>query len=135
MKISALKYNLSIIILSIILATLDVFLILYYGLEGQFLIFLYVMIGIFPLCGIISVCAGMSPKVIIDKDNLRTLSVADERYKTNKSIHNTQAVIYFEEITDCVVEGNKLIIKLRYDQTKTLYLSFFTKGQIEKIKK
>ena len=137
MKIYAFKYNLFIIILSIIFAMLDLFLILYYGYEGQLSVFLYVIIGVVPLCGISSICVGMSPTIIISKETqtIKTLSIADERYKINRSIHNTATIIYFDEIENCIIEGNKLIIKLRYGHVKTLYLNFFTKSQIEKMKK
>lgn len=137
MKTSAFKYNLFIIILSIIFAILDVFLIFYYHFDSELFIFLYVIIAVVPLCGIISICTGMSPSIIISKETktIETLSIPDERYKINKIPRNAATIIHFDEINNCIIEGNKLNIKLRYGRVKTLYLNFFTKSQILKIKK
>lgn len=77
MKIFAFKYSFFIIILSTIFIFLDILLISYCGIEKQFLVFLYAIIGIIPLCGIISLAIGMVPKIIIDKvtNTIKTVSV------------------------------------------------------------
>ena len=136
MKVTGLKYNLFVVILSALFAMLDIFLMINYRFGSQLLIFTYVMVGVVPLCGIISICAGISPTLMISKETatIKTLSIPDERYKIHKNAHNTEAVICFDEIDNCIIEDNKLIIKLRYGHEKTLYLGAFTKSQIIKIK-
>lgn len=135
MVITGLKYNLFIILLSIVFVIIDILLMICYGFEAQLLIFLYVMIGVVPLCGIISICVGMSPSVSIKNKTIRTFSIPDDRYQITRAIHNTTTDIYTDEIISCEIEGYKLIFKLRYGHIKTLYLKLFTKRQIEKIKK
>ena len=86
-----------------ILTCLDILLILCCGLEKEFLLFIYVIIGIIPLCGIVSLTIGMVPKIIFDKDSktIITLSIPDERYMINKLTRNTGTIIHFDEINDC----------------------------------
>ena len=136
MKISALKYNLFVIILSIVFAILDGFVIFCCGFGGELLIFVYVIIGLVPLCGIISICIGMSPTIVINH-NFKTITsngIANEFYKSDKHYRNQCDEFYYDEIVNCEINGKKLEIKLKYGQTKTLNLSFFTKNQRLKIK-
>ena len=137
MKILAFKYRCFVILLSMILTFLDILFIVCCGLEKQFLLFIYVIICIIPLCGIISLSMGMVPKIIFDKDSktILTFSIPDERYMINKSTRNTGIIIHFDEINDCFVEKNKIIITMRYGQNKILYLNLFTNCQILKIKR
>ncbi|MBR2616880.1 MAG: hypothetical protein IKC56_01415 [Clostridia bacterium] len=137
MKISAFQYIFFVILLSIVFAILDAILIFYYGFSRQFLIFLYVLIGCVPLCGLISLFVGMYPAIMLNNDSktIKTLSIPDERYKIKKSLYNTTATISFNEINSCEIENKKLIIKLRYGHEKILFLNFFSKSQIAKIKK
>ena len=97
MKIFAFKYSCFIILLSIVFTCLDILFILCCGLEKQFLLFIYVIIGIIPLCGIISLAIGMVPKIIFDKDSktIITVSIPDERYMINKLTRNTETIIHF----------------------------------------
>ena len=137
MKICAFKYSCFVILLSMILICLDILFILCCGLEKEFLLFIYVIIGIIPLCGIVILTTGMVPKIIFDKDSktIITLSIPDERYMINKLTRNTGTIIHFDEINDCFIEKNKIIITMRYGQNKTLYLNLFTNCQILKIKR
>ena len=79
----------------------------------------------------------MVPKIIFDKDSktIITLSIPDERYMINKLTRNTGTIIHFDEINDCFIEKNKIIIRMRYGHNKTLYLNLFTNCQILKIKR
>lgn len=137
MKICAFKYCCFVILLSMILTCLDILLILCCGLEKEFLLFIYVIIGIIPLCGIVSLTIGMVPKIIFDKESktIITFSIPDERYMINKLTRNTGTIIHFDEINDCFIEKNKIIITMGYGQNKTLYLNLFTNCQILKIKR
>ena len=98
-----------------ILTCLDILFILCCGLEKEFLLFIYVIIGIIPLCGIVSLTIGMVPKIIFDKESktIITFSIPDERYMINKLTRNTGTIIHFDEINDCFIEKNKIIIAMR----------------------
>lgn len=137
MKISALKHILIIIILSIIFTMLDVFLILHYGFNEQLFIFVYVMISLVPLCGILSLCSNLSvPTITIDYNSKTIITdfVANELCK-NDVLRNQGDVFYFDEVINCETDNKKMFIMLRYGRIKTLHLNLFTKGQIAKIKK
>lgn len=138
MKFTGMKYNLLLIIITIVFTIVDIFLMVNYGFSGQLLILLYTMIGIIPLCSIIAIITGMSSPTILIDNCTRKISanfIANDRYKSNHNLRNQFTEIYFDEIIDCHKDKNNLIFKMKYDQNKTLYLYFFTKKQIESIKK
>ncbi len=96
------------------------------------------MIEIVSLCGIFTLCSNMFVPTITIDHNSKTITldfVANELYKNNRHLRNQGDVFYFTEIIDCEIDNKKMFITLRYDQIKTLYLNFFTKCQIAKIKK
>lgn len=136
-KYIGLKFNLILLILTIALAVVDIFLMGKYGFDGQLLIFLYVIIGVVPLCSIIALITGIfSPTIIID-NNARKIDahfISNEIYKSNHNLRNSFTIIHFDEIVECVRETNKLIFVMKYNHVKTLYLSSFTEKQIIKIK-
>lgn len=137
MKYTGLKYNLLLITITIVSTILDIFLMVKYGFNGQLLIFLYVMIGIIPLCGITAIISGIcSPSILIDKTvkKIRANFIANKSYKNNHNLRNSFTDIYFDEIVDCTIDKNKLIFKMKYDNTEVLHLYFFIKSQIIKIK-
>lgn len=137
MKITGIKYNLLLITISLVLIMADIFLMINYGFDGQLLIFLYVMIGVVPLGSIIALITGMcSPTIIIDNyaKCINASFIANEQYKNSHNPRHSFTSIYFDEIIDCANEKHKLIIIMKYNQTKTLFLNFFTKKQIIKIK-
>ncbi len=137
MKIFGLKYRALLSFITILLLIVDIFLMYFFGFERQLLIFLYIMIGIVPLCGIVALFSNMFvPKITIDY-NFKTITsdfVANELYKNNKHLKNQGDIFYFKEITNCKTDNKKMFITLIEGKTKTLYLTFFTKRQIEKIK-
>lgn len=138
MKIFGLKYKVLLGFISILLLSVDLFLIAFYGFEGQLLIFLYIMIGIVPLCGILALCSNMFIPTITFDYNSKTIItdfIANELYKNDKHLRNQGDVFYFDEITNCEIDNKKMLITLKYGQVKTLYLSFFTKSQVCKIQK
>ena len=109
-----------------------------YGFEGQLLIFLYVAIGSVSLCGIIDLLSNMSvPTITINYESQNIISkyIGNELYKSDRRLRNQYDIFYFDEIIHCEIDSRKLLIKLRYGHIKTLHLIFFTKRQIEKIKK
>lgn len=138
MKISGLKCKILLIFITIFFLVVDIFLIYFYGFDGQLLIFIYVMIGIVPVWGIVALYYNMFiPTITINNDTQTIISgwVANELYKKDRRLENQFGIFYFDEITNCEIDNNKLNIKLRYGRVKTLYLNFFTKSQILKIKK
>ena len=138
MKIFGLKYKVLLGIISFLLLLLDLLLIAFYGFEGQLLIFLYVMIGIVPLGGVLALCTNtFIPSVTFnyDAETIVTDFVANELYKNDKHLRNQGDLFYFDEIVNCAIDRKKIIITLKYGQVKTLQLSSFTKSQINKIHK
>lgn len=138
MKISGLKYKVLLSIITIALLVIDVFLMIFYGFEGQLLIFLYIMIGIVPLWGILALCSNMFIPTITFNYNAKTIItdfVANELYKNDRHLRNQGDKFYFDEITKCEIDNKKMQITLKYGQVKILHLSFFTKDQICKIQK
>ena len=138
MKVFALKYKALIGVISVLLMTLDILLIALFGFKGQLLIFLYIMIGVVPLCGIFAICFNIFiPSISINYSTKTIVTdfVANEQYKNDKSFRNQGDVFYFSEIIDCKIDNKKLIISQKFGQTKTLYLNFFTKKQVLKISK
>ncbi len=138
MKISGLKYKVLLSIITSVLLVIDVFLMIFYGFEGQLLIFLYIIIGIVPLCGILALCSNMFIPTITINYNTKTIItdfVANELYKNDRHLRNQGDMFYFDEITKCEIDNKKMQITLKYSQIKTLHLSFFTKDQIRKIQK
>ena len=137
MKISGLKFKTILIFISIVLFSVDVFLIIKYGFDKQLLVLLYLTIGIIPLCSIVALASGMSiPTVIINNDSktIKFYFIANELYKRDKNLKNQMGTIPFDEIIGCEIDKNKLIIKLKYDSIKMLYLSSFSEKQINNIK-
>lgn len=136
MKIFGLKYKVLLGIISVLLLSIDLFLIAFYGFEGQLLIFLYIMIGLVPLLGVFALCSNtFIPSISFDY-NAKTIItdfVANELYKNDRHFKNQGDVFHFDEIINCEIDNKKVILTLKYGQVKTLYLSFFTKGQIHKI--
>ena len=136
MKIFALKYKILLAIISVLLFSIDLFLIAFYGFEGQLLIFLYLMIGLVPLCGVIALCSNtFIPSIYFNysAETIITDFVANELYKNDRHFRNQGDMFYFDEIINCEIDNKKLILTLKYGQVKTLYLSAFTKSQIYKI--
>ena len=116
--------------ISVLLLSVDLFLIAIYRFEGQLLVFLYIMIGLVPLCGVFALCYNtFIPSISFDY-NAKTIItdfVANELYKNNRHFRNQGDVLHFDEIINCEIDNKKLILTFKYDQVKTLYLSFFTK--------
>lgn len=138
MKISGLKYKALLSIITIILLVIDVFLMIFYGFEGRLLIFLYIIIGIVPLWGILALCSNMFIPTVTFHYNTKTIItdfVANELYKNNRHLRNQGDKFYFDEITKYEIDNKKIQITLKYGHVKILYLSFFTKDQIRKIEK
>lgn len=136
MKILGLKYKVLLGIISILLLSIDLFLIAFYGFEGQLLIFLYIMIGLVPLWGVFALCSNTFIPSISFNYNAKTIItdfVANELYKNDRHFRNQGDVFHFDEIINCEIDHKKVILTLKYGQVKTLYLSFFTKSQIHKI--
>jgi hypothetical protein len=136
MKIFALKYKILLAIISVLLLSIDLSLIAFYGFEGQLLIFLYLMIGLVPLCGVIALCSNtFIPSISFNysAETIITDFVANELYKNDRHLRNQGDMFYFDEIINCEIDNKKLILTLKYGQVKTLYLSSFTKSQIYKI--
>ena len=137
MKISATKYKAFLIVLSALMLCVDALLIVTYGFDGQFLIFLYVVIGVVPSSGIAFVVEGIAiPTVTINNDSKTVIFdwVANELYRYDRSFRNQGETFHFDEIIGCELHKNKLIIKEKYGRTKTLYLYCFSKRQIDTIK-
>ncbi|MBR2933373.1 MAG: hypothetical protein IKC33_03580 [Clostridia bacterium] len=136
MKVFGLKYKVLLGTISVLFLSVDLFLIAFYRFEGQLLIFLYIMIGLVPLCGVFALCSNtFIPSISFDY-NAKTIItdfVANELYKNDRHFRNQGDVLHFDEITNCEIDNKKLILTFKYDQVKTLYLSFFTKSQIHKI--
>lgn len=91
MKISGLKYKALLSIITITLLVIDVFLMIFYGFEGQLLIFLYIIIGIVPLCSILVLCSNMFIPTVTFHYNAKTIIidfVANELYKKNRHLRN-----------------------------------------------
>lgn len=138
MKILGSKYKVLLSIISILLLSVDLFLIAVYGFNGQLLIFMYVMIGIVPLCGIWALCTNTFIPSITFNYTTKTIVadfVANELYNSDKHLKNQGCSFYFDEINTCKIENKKVIITLKYGEIKTLNLSFFTKKQIYQIQK
>jgi len=136
MKISGLKYKVILGIISVSLLAIDIFLMIFHGFEGQPLIFVYTMIGTVSLCGIFALCSNMFIPMITfnyDSKTIITNFVANEFYKNDKHIRNQGDMFYFDEIISCETDNKKMLITLKQDNVKTLYLSCFTKDQISKI--
>lgn len=136
MKIFGLKYKVLLGIISVLLLSVDLFLIAFYGFEGQLLIFLYIMVGVVPLWGVFALCSNTFIPSISFNYNTKTIVtdfVANELYKNDKSFRNQSDVFYFDEIINCEIDNKKVIITLKYGQVKTMNLSFFTKNQVIKI--
>ena len=136
MKIFGLKYKVLLGIISVLLLSVDLFLIAFYGFEGQLLIFLYIMVGVVPLWGAFALCSNTFIPSISFNYNTKTIVtdfVANELYKNDKSFRNQSDVFYFDEIINCEIDNKKVIITLKYGQVKTMNLSFFTKNQVIKI--
>jgi hypothetical protein len=136
MKIFGLKYKILLGIISVLVLSLDLFLIAFYGFEGQSLIFLYIMIGLVPLCGAFELCSNICIPSISFNYSTKTIVtdfVANEQYKNDRHFRNQGDVFYFDEIINCEKDNKKLIITQKYGQVKTLYLSFFTQKQVFKI--
>ena len=136
MKIFALKYKILLSIISVLLLSVDLFLIAFYGFEGQLLIFLYIMIGLVPLWGVFALCSNIFiPSISFDYSTKTIVTdfVANEQYKNDRHFRNQGDVFYFDEIINCEIDNKKLIITQKYGQVKTMYLSFFTQKQIFKV--
>ena len=136
MKVFGLKYKVLLGTISVLLLSFGLFLIAFYGFEGQLLIFLYIIIGLVPLCSVFALCSNTFIPSISFNYNAKTIItdfVANELYKNDRHFRNQGDVFYFDEIINCEIDNKKLILTLKYDQVKTLYLSFFTKSQIHKI--
>lgn len=136
MKIFGLKCKALLGIISVLLLSVDLLLIAFYGFEGQLLIFLYIMIGLVPLWGVFALCSNIFIPSISFNYSTKTIVtdfVANELYKNDKHFRNQGDVFYFDEIINCEIDNKKVIITLKYGQVKTLYLSFFTQSQIYKI--
>lgn len=138
MKIFALKYRILLIIISVSFLAIDVFLMNSYGFDAEWLILLYVLIGVIPLCGVLTLCSNMAvPSVTFNYHSKTIITdfVANELYKYDRSFINQGDKFYFDEITNCKINKKKIQLTLKYGYVKTLYLGFFTKGQIRKIQK
>ena len=136
MKIFGLRYKVLLGIISVLLLSVDLFLIVFYGFEGQLLIFLYIMIGLVPLWGVFALCSNTFIPSISFNYNAKTIItdfVANELYKNDRHFRNQGDVFYFDEIINCEIDNKKMIITQKYGQVKTLYLSFFTQKQVFKI--
>ena len=136
MKIFGLKYKILLGIISVLLLSVDLFLIAFYGFEGQLLIFLYIMIGLVPLWGVFALCSNIFiPSISFDYSTKTIVTdfVANEQYKNDRHFRNQGDVFYFDEIINCEIDNKKLIITQKYGQVKTMYLSFFTQKQIFKV--
>ena len=138
MEITGLKYKVILALITISLFVIDIFLMISYGFVGQFLIFLYTLIGIVPLCGAFALCTNTFIPIITFNYLSKTIVtdfIANELYKEDKHLRNQGDIFYFDEIAKCEIDNKKIIIILKYGQAKTLHLSSFTKNQINKIKK
>ena len=136
MKIYGLIYKIVLGIISVLLLSVDLFLIAFYGFEGQLLIFLYTMIGLVQLWGVFALCSNtFIPSISFDYSakTIITGFVANELYKYDRGFRNQGDEFYFDEIINCEIDNKKVILTLKYGQVKILYLSFFTKSQIHKI--
>ena len=136
MKFFALKYKVTLGIISTLFVILDLFLISIHGFEGQLLIFMYVMIAVVPLCGFIVLCNNMFvPRVVVDI-NCRTISadwIVTDIYMIDKRLRNQGYFFHFDEISNCEIDNTKIYITLTHGQIRTLYLGWFSKNQIRKI--
>ena len=136
MKIFGLRYKVLLGIISVLFLSVDLFLIAFYGFEGQLLIFLYIMIGLVPLWGVFALCTNIFIPSISFNYSTKTIVtdfVANEQYKNDRHFRNQGDIFYFDEIINCEIDNKKMIITQKYDQTKTLYLCFFTQRQIFQI--
>ena len=136
MKIFGLKCKALLGIISVLLLSVDLLLIAFYGFEGQLLIFLYIMIGLVPLCGVFALCSNTFIPSISFNYNAKTIItnfVANELYRNDRHLRNQGDVFYFDEIINCEIDKKKVIITLKYGQVKTMNLSAFTKSQVCKI--
>ena len=136
MKIFGLRYKVLLGIISVLFLSVDLFLIAFYGFEGQLLIFLYIMIGLVPLWGVFALCTNIFIPSISFNYSTKTIVtdfVANEQYKNDRHFRNQGDVFYFDEIINCEIDNKKMIITQKYGQVKTLYLSFFTQKQVFKI--
>ena len=137
MKFHGFKFNLGLSLIAVVLTVVDIVLMINYGFEGQLLIALYVLIGVVPICSLVFMMAGLGPTILIDKasNTINTIGIADERYKMDKNMRNTQAIIHLDEIFDCRVYKKNMIFKIKYANDKVLDLSAFSFNQILMIQK
>ena len=136
MKLYSLIYKIVLGIISVLFLSVDLFLIAFYGFEGQLLIFLYTMIGLVPLWGVFALCSNtFIPSITFDysAETIITDWVANELYKYDRGLRNQGDEFYFDEIINCEIDNKKVILTLKYGQVKIMYLSAFTKSQIHKI--
>lgn len=134
MKIRGLKYNLLLTIIAMILAIVDVLLMIKFGFDGQLLIGLYVIIGVVPICAIVAICIGWGPTIQIDDvaKTITAFAIYDERRSQGKNSMFT--LISIDEILQCDIENKTILLKMKWNTYKRLYLSAFTNKQILKIK-
>lgn len=137
MKIYGIKYKLGLCLFSIVILFLDIIIILEKGFNGQFLVFIYVLLGITSLCGFFCFFSNTIIPVVTINNNVGLITydyIADELYKYDRNNHES-GIIYFDEIKSCEIKRNKLVVNLIYDEQKILYLTMFSNKQILLIKK
>ncbi len=122
-------------VIAVLFSCVDVFLMSYYGFNGQALILLYVTIGTVALGGLLFYLSNMVPSVKLN-DHCKTIvtnAVYDERSCGGKKLMISFSTIHLEEVRQCEVVGNSIVLSMKWGLEKTLYLSAFSKRQINSI--
>ena len=135
MKFRGFLYILGLLIIAIVSLLSDIFLMAHFGFHGQWLIYLYVVLGVLFFGAIYFTIVGLVPTILLDKaqNKITWMFIADEFYKQTKGVVVGDD-IPFDEITACEINKKQLILKLKYGTTNILYLSAFTAKQVLKIK-
>lgn len=131
------KYKTVLVVISITFLCVDLFLMRLYGFVGQALIALYVFLGIVPVCALAFVIGNVVPSVTLD-DRCKTIvtrGIFDERRRYTKSQIATFSTIHLEEVQRCEISGNSIVLSMKWNSKKTLYLSAFSDRQIKSIQR
>lgn len=129
------RFKIALAVVFVFLSSVDIFLMFCYGFDGQLLIALYVLLGVVAVCALIAMLGNLVPSITISHNTIRTHAIYDERSRIARNHMNTFTTIHLDEVQMCEITERAIMLSMKWDGKKILFLSAFSNKQIANIKK
>jgi len=129
------RFKIALAVVFVFISGVDLFLMLCYGFAGQPLIALYVLLGVVAACALIAMIGNLVPSIAISNNTIQAHAIYDERSRVARNHMNTFTTIHLDEVQMCEITGKTIMLSMKWDGKKVLFLSAFSNKQIVNIKK